>query len=146
MNNKSQKYGHQNCRRIEYYYEALKIDVNTSDYYMFSSVSRLDTFGYLYKYSFNPYNSENILLSYRDNSCQDKQFTILAYLQSNITYVLLVTTSYDHMNVQGPFSVIVDGPNRIHMKRISMYVLDCNLSYSRNERKRHTVKYQCDFQ
>ena len=119
--------------------------MNTSDYYRFSSISRLSTFGYLYKYSFDPYNSKNILLSHNGHVCNDKQFTILAYLQSNITYALVVTTSYDQMNVQGPFSVIVEGLNRINMKRIGMYVLTCNLTSSLNERKRQAVKYYSIF-
>ena len=94
LTNESQKFGHHNCKQLEYYYEALKINVNTSGYYILSSESILDTYGYLYKYPFDPYNSINDSLNTNDDSCEDMNFAIVAYLQVNITYVLVITTSY----------------------------------------------------
>jgi hypothetical protein len=141
LNNKSQKYNHHHCGQLEYYYEALKVAVNTSGYYMISSNSTLDTFGYLYTYPFDPYSFVDSSLDRSDNFYEDKQFTIIAHLQSNITYVLVITTSYKHMNIQGPFSVIVKGLDRINLKRMGMYVLSYNLSNSQEERKRHITEY-----
>jgi len=124
LNNKSPKQGHENCRQLQYYYEAIKIKVNTSDYYILSCISTLDTFGYLYKYPFDPYNSVNKpLIKNDDYLYEDENFVINFYLHFNITYVLMVTTSYEsQINLQGPFSVIVKGPDKVDMKQIGMYI------------------------
>ena len=121
LNSKSQRHDLQSCRPLEYYYEAIKVDMNTSGYYMFSSASNLDTYAYLYKHQFNPYSFEGTSLAQNDNSCEDRQFVITAYLHVNITYVLVITTSYNDRNVQGSFSVIVKGPDGMNMRRIGMY-------------------------
>lgn len=121
LNNESLKHGHHNCKQPEYYYEAVQINVNTSDYYMFSTESTLNTFGYLYEYPFDLYNSLDLSLSENDDSCETTQFQITAYLHFNITYVLIVTTPYDYMNEQGPFSVIVKGQDGVAMKPIGMH-------------------------
>ena len=73
LNNQSQKFSYHNCYSFEFYYEALQINVNTSDYHMFSSYSSLDTNGYLYQYWVDPYNSMDISLVQNDNSCEDTQ-------------------------------------------------------------------------
>ena len=95
--------------------------MNTSGYYIFSSESNLNTYGYLYEHQFNPYDSIDTSLARNDDSCGDKQFEIIAYLKFNITYILVVTKSYASANVQGPFSVFVEGPDKIVIKQMSMY-------------------------
>lgn len=108
------------------------INVNTSGYYMFSSASSFDAYGYLYEHYFNPYSSTDTSLLQDDNNClEDNQFKITAYLQSNIIYILVVTTSYYGESVQGSFSVFVKGPNKTIMNRMSMYIFSCYLSNSR---------------
>jgi len=119
LNNKSQKHTGFNCRQLDYYYEALEINVNTSGFYMFSSESRFDTYGYLYEHEFNPYNSIDTSLAQSDHTCNDDQLQILAYLNFNITYILIVTTFYAHE--QGPFSVFIEGSDKIKIKQMSMY-------------------------
>ena len=54
-------------------------------------------------------------------SCSRFQFYLAANLQINITYVLVVTT-FDP-NVQGEFSVIVNGPNNVDLNRTSKFFL-----------------------
>ena len=122
MNNKSQKHTNTNCYIPIYYFEALRIDVNTSGYYMFSTESSLDTFGYLYKHQFDPYSSNDNSFTLNDDFCEELQFAITAYLEVNITYVLVITiVREDYMNEQGPFCVIAKGPERVYMKRTGMY-------------------------
>ena len=122
LSDTNQQLSHHNCREYKYYYEGLKINVNTSGYYMFSSDSNFNIYGYLYEYQFDPYNAIDTSLAQNDDSCEDFEFQIIAYLHFNITYVLIVTSSHKHMNTQGSFSVIVKGPDRSHMKRIGMYI------------------------
>ena len=117
MNNKSQKHGHLHCERLDYYYEAVKINVNTSDFYLLSSYSNFNVYGYLYEHNFDPYDSSRNLLS-------NYNYRVTHYLQSNITYVLVITTMHGQKNAQGEFTIIVHGPNKIHMKKIGMYVFD----------------------
>lgn len=122
LNNKSPKHGHENCKQLQYYYEAIKIKVNTSAYYMLSGISTFDTFAYLYKYPFDPFNSADTPLIKDDERYQDvDDFAFHFYLHFNITYVLMVTTSYySKTYLQGPFSVIVEGQDKVDMKRIGM--------------------------
>ena len=122
LNNKSQKHTDFNCRPPDYYYEAFKINVNTSGFYMLSSESNLTIIGYLYEHQFNPYDSIDTSLARNgDDSCDDFQFKIIAYLKFNITYTLIVTTPYGYTYAQGPFSVFVKGPDEIEIKQMSMY-------------------------
>ena len=89
---------------------------------MLSSESNLTIIGYLYEHQFNPYDSIDTSLARNgDDSCDDFQFKIIAYLKFNITYTLIVTTPYTYTNQQGPFSVFVEGPDEIEIKQISMY-------------------------
>ena len=122
FDDKSQKFGHLNCRPLEYYFEAIKIDVDISGYYMLSSDSDLDTYGYLYEHEFDFYSSVESSLSWDDDYCENRQFSISTYLHYNSTYVLIVTISPNelYINMQGPFSVIAKGPSEINMKRIGM--------------------------
>ena len=121
LNNKSQKHTNFNCRQLDHYYEAFEINVNTSGFYMFSSKSSLNTSGYLYEHQFNPYDSIDTSLARNDDSCGKDQFQIVAYLKFNITYTLIVTTSYAYAYGQGPFSVFVEGPDEIEIRQMSMY-------------------------
>ena len=120
LNNKSQKHTDFNCRQPNHYYEALEINVNKSGFYMFSSESSFDAYGYLYEHQFNPYDSIDNSFARNDDSCDDDQFEIIAYLKFNITYILLVTTADAYANEQGPFSLFVQGPDEIKIKQMSM--------------------------
>ena len=95
--------------------------MNTSGYYIFSSESNLNTYGYLYEHQFNPYDSIDNSLARSDDSCDSGQLKLIAYLKLNITYTLIVTTQYTDVDEQGPFSLFVEGPNEIKIKQMSMY-------------------------
>ena len=121
MNDQSPKLSHHNCRHLEYYYESLEIEAKTSGYYMFSHDDDLDIYGYLYEYSFDPYSSMDTSFARSDMDCKKSQFKITAYLQSNITYILVITTKYDAVNIKGPFSLIVSGLDETNINRIGIY-------------------------
>jgi hypothetical protein len=71
------------------------------------------TYGYLYENSFDP-NNPNINLLIRNlYGCGD-QFEFTAALESNTTYILVVTTYLS--NITGAFSVFASGPNNINLK------------------------------
>jgi hypothetical protein len=68
----------------------------------------MDTRGYLYRTSFNPFSPATNLITEDDDSGGQLQFLIRARLESNETYVLVVTTHRE--NVTGSYSVSVGGP------------------------------------
>ena len=70
---------------IRYYYQSLRIQVTTSNVYTFACSSLLDTFGYLYSYSFDSSRPTTNLLTSDDDSNDNGQFRIRASLQSGFT-------------------------------------------------------------
>jgi hypothetical protein len=116
----SQTYGRTSCTSLNYYYETIQVNVVKTDWYTLSSNSSLDTYGYLYKDHFNPFNpSENLLLR-DDDGCFKNQFRLVTYLQSSARYVLVVTTYYS--NVTETFSIVAFGPDNVILNHISKYL------------------------
>lgn len=113
----SPKYGRVRCELLIHYYEAVQIKVVTSGWYIFSSSSRIGAFGYLYKDYFNPSESSEKLLSQNTASCSTNQFRLVFSLQSNITYVLVMTTV--HPENTGSFTIYASGLDNVAFKRIS---------------------------
>ncbi|CAF1633182.1 unnamed protein product, partial [Adineta steineri] len=104
----SQTYS-RDCRKSNYYYETIRVNVMETGYYALSSVSSMDTFGNIYKDDFNPMNPSENLQDYR--SCSFQDFKFIAYLYTGITYILVMTTYSP--NVTGNFSILTSGPNNI---------------------------------
>lgn len=122
MNEHSRKHNHQNCYLHDYYYETLRIDVLTSDYYVFSSESNINTYAYLYRDNWTSSYPELNLISFDDDSCIENQFRMTIYLQVNMTYILLVTTSAADKNIKGKISLIIEGPDKININTFRMYI------------------------
>jgi len=120
LTNNSRKHTSFNCRPLDHYYEAFEINVSTSGFYMFSSETSLNTYGYLFEHEFNLYDSIDNSLAQSDRLCYDDQLKIVTYLKFNITYILIITTQYAYANQKGPFSVFVKGPDAIEIKQMSM--------------------------
>jgi hypothetical protein len=101
-----------------FYYEAIKVRVYTNGKYTFTSISSLDTYGYLYANAFDPsFPSQNLIES-DDDSGGGGQFRINATLSSLQTYILVVTTFYpDRM---GAFSITALGPASVSL---SAYII-----------------------
>jgi hypothetical protein len=92
-----------------FYYEAIELHVNTTGTYTFTSLSNIDTYGYIYQGNFYP--SLNIR-EQDDDTGGNSQFRMTAFLRADLTYILVVTTFY--ASVTGPFSVVVSGSDNIY--------------------------------
>ena len=83
------------------------------------SNSSVDTYGYLYKRSFDPSSTSLNLLMEDDDSGSSEQFKLTAFLRPSITYVLVVTTSSPY--VTGQFSIIASGTSSINLVRVPVH-------------------------
>ena len=54
------------------------------------------------------------------DGCSNGQFKFFTYLESNTTYILVVTTFLP--KVRGAFLIIVFGPKNVTLKRLSEYI------------------------
>jgi hypothetical protein len=120
----------------KFYYEAIQVNVNETGSYSLGSSGSVDTYGYIYKDKFDPYNPFENLLSQNDEGCGNNQFKLITYLQSSTTYILVVTTYYAKRT--GAFSIFVFGPNNVSLKHISKY-----LYYVENNQHRFTEYRKC---
>ncbi len=90
-----------------------------SGYYSFRSYSTMDTYEFLYRNTFNPLSpSENLIVAQGDKG-SDLQFRLNTRLDGDMTYVLVMTT-YSFKDT-GAFSIIVQGPNKVILERLSEY-------------------------
>jgi hypothetical protein len=96
-------YSREVCYAPNYYYQAFQIDITLSGTYAFSSNSSIDTYGYLYKEAFEPANPIRNKITHDNDGCGNKQFWLQSFLQTNITYILVVTTFGE--NQSGSFSI-----------------------------------------
>ncbi|CAF0965024.1 unnamed protein product [Adineta steineri] len=111
----NQKYSRR-CDKLNYYYETIQISVITDEFYMIASNSSVDTYGYIYEHSFDPFNPSVNLILEDDENCEQEQFGLTVNLQVNIKYILVVTTfSPDAANA---FSIIVSGLTNANVERI----------------------------
>ena len=75
----------------------------------------MDTYGYLYSQNFYPNSPSLNLIRSDDDSGENNQFQFEVYLQSNMTYVLVLTT-LDPLMV-GNYEVIVQGLYTVNMRK-----------------------------
>lgn len=105
LNTSSETFSRDHCATLTYYYEAIRINVAIDGYYIFCSNSSIDTYGYIYLNTFDPFDLSSDLLASDDNGCDNQQFRLCVYLETSTLYVLLVTTN--DAGVTGAFSVRV---------------------------------------
>jgi hypothetical protein len=103
-----------------YYYEAIQMKVMEAATYSFRSNSTMDTYGYIYKDSFNSCDPALNLISEDDQSGGSNQFQLISSLRANTTYILVVTTF--RKSITGNFSILVSGPNDVTLNYISEYI------------------------
>ncbi len=111
------------CDKQNLYYESIQVKVNTTGYYSFRSYSTIDAYGFIYRNTFNPLNPLENLLHREDDSGSDLQFTLDIRLSGGMTYVLVMTTY--QLKETGAFSIIVQGPNKVILNRLSEYIYVC---------------------
>lgn len=97
-----------------YRYEAIRVAIytSTSGRYTFRSNSSLDTYGYLYNGSFNPFNPSLNLIASDDDSGGSGQFLFNVTLTYDNVYILVVTTYSP--NVTGVYTVTALGPASVY--------------------------------
>ena len=96
-----------------YYYQAIRVTVPTAGAYTFSSISSIDTFGYLYNDPFDPSNPSQNLIASDDDGGGSNQFRIIASLQPSRRYVLVVSTW--RAGDTGNFLVRASGPSSVDL-------------------------------
>ncbi len=111
------------CDKQNLYYESIQVKVNTSGYYSFRSYSDIDANGFIYRNKFNPLNPLENLLYAEEDSVSDLQFRLNIRLNSDMTYVLVMTTY--QLKETGAFSITVQGPNKVILNRLSEYIYVC---------------------
>ncbi|CAF3209397.1 unnamed protein product [Rotaria sp. Silwood2] len=98
---------------VSKYYQAIQVIVYTSGTYSLASSSSMDTYGYLYGGTFDPFNTNYNLLAQNDDQGGNNQFQMIVDLQAGVPYTLVFTTYQE--NVIGPFSIIAAGPDYVQM-------------------------------
>lgn len=115
---KSPVYGCDGWMSMNYYYEAIQINVIESGSYTISSSGGvMYMVAYLYTDYFNPFNtSKNLFTQYTDD-CDIDEFKLFGYLQSNTTYILVVATN--GRNYVDTIMILVSGSSNITFNRTS---------------------------
>jgi hypothetical protein len=115
-----------NCEQADYHYEAILMNVITAGFYSLQSYDNISTYASIYKNDFNRFNISQNLLS---NSSLDCTISDSIYLETNTTYILIVTTYYP--NVTGAFWIFLFGPNKVSFNRTSKYLYELfSINYS----------------
>jgi hypothetical protein len=73
----------------------------------------MDTYGYFYNDSFDPFYPSKNLITSNDDSDGDGQFRIYVTLESEQKYILVVTTF--HQNTTGNFLIKAIGPASVNL-------------------------------
>ena len=80
----------------------------------------MDTYGFIYRNTFDPLNPSENLLQAEDDSSFDFQFRLNILLSGNMTYVLVMTTY--QLKETGPFSIIIQSANEVILERLRKYI------------------------
>ncbi|CAF0857365.1 unnamed protein product [Adineta steineri] len=121
----SQTYS-RDCRKLNYYYETIRMRVVETGSYALISNSSMDIFGYIYEDDFNPMNPFENLLPQDYRACSSPDFKLIADLYTGTSYILVVTTSSP--NMRGNFSIRTSGPNNIFLDPYRVVSLVKNVS------------------
>ncbi|CAF2475288.1 unnamed protein product [Rotaria sp. Silwood2] len=100
-----------------YYYDTYQVTVPVDSSYNFMSISRANTYGYLYNGSFRSSSTSSNLLTFDDDSGGNRQFRFTFSLQRNLTYIFVPTTY--SMYTTGAYTVVVSGPELAILVRTS---------------------------
>lgn len=116
----SSKCNHRYCTLLNFYCEIIEIHTIELGQYIIISNSTLDLYGYVYDNSnFTLVDLSVNAIAANDNSACNKQFKISIEQRLNIPLILIVTTK--QQNEHDLFSLIVNGPNNVIMRRLGIY-------------------------
>ncbi len=88
--------------------------------YIFVSNSLMNTYGYFYNDSFDPFYPTRNLIASDDDSNSARQFLINVTLQFERRYILVVTTYTP--NVKGSFLIKAVGPTSLNLTSINQII------------------------
>jgi len=94
-----------------HYYEAIQIVVDRTGTYNITSLSGLDTHGYIYNGTFYPWSPATNQSLHDDDAGGNNQFRLTAFLEAGVPYTLVVTTH--GAGSTGPFSIVTTGPGNV---------------------------------
>jgi hypothetical protein len=124
------------CRSLNFYCEVLEIHTREAGYYTITSNSTIDIVGYVYESDFILFDLNLNAIKLDDSSHYNDQFKIILRRQMNTSFILIVTTN--NKSNQGVFSITVNGPSNVLMRRISMcgfsFLIYENSHFIENER------------
>ena len=118
LSTSSQSY-RRDCDKQIYYYESIRVKANQSGYYSFRSYSSIDTYGSIYRKTFNPLTPLENFLQTDDDNNNNLQFRLDVRLSGGAAYVLVITTY--PLKGMGAFSIVAFGVNTIVFERLSKY-------------------------
>lgn len=108
------------CAIYVAHYEAVKISVKTTGIYTIVSSKVLVTRAAIYIDNFDPFRPlENRLMTVYQN-CEDNRFRLIITLESDRTYILIVSTFF--LTSLSALTVSVSGPNNIALNSIREYL------------------------
>ena len=113
-----------------YYFEAIEVNVSIPGNFAFTSNSSIDTYGYFYNGTFDPYYPLSNLLQSNDDDAGNLQFRINIYLANTGSYVLVFTTFLT--NEQGAFSIFVSGADSVIFTKLDIIVNSTTDNSTRN--------------
>lgn len=99
------------CRQPNFYYEAIRVQISQNGNYTIRSISNIDTYGYIYNHSFDPWSPVKNILQKNDNGYGRNQFNFDITLYTINAFILVITTTLE--NVFGPFSIHIFGPGNV---------------------------------
>ena len=108
------------CGLAHYYYEAIRINIYEPSSYSFYGNSSMLISAYIYENEFNPLYPEIGMIYWTDQIYNNKQFYCKNFRHWNTTYILVITTL--NPNVTALFSILITGPSKANVNRISEYL------------------------
>ena len=107
-------------KKPSYHYETFEIHVKKTGSYVLWSKSEIDTYGYLYKDDFDPFQPFGNLIDQHGGKCNQGQLKFTRNFDENTKYILVITTYYP--NTTGNFTILISGENNVTMNRFRMCI------------------------
>jgi len=101
-----------------YDFDVVELRVQRNGRYHFQSNNTIRLCGYLYKNSFNPRNSSLNLINSYANDLGVYVFAFIQELESNETYILVVSSSF-YGSQSRSYSIMAVGPSMISFQSIN---------------------------
>ena len=107
LTNRSPLFTRLNQQNNSFYYQSIQLFVRKSAVYTVSSGASIYLHCSLYNNSFNPNNPSNNLITFASHSDTNRNPSFSTYLNTGVTYILVVTTVNPY--VTGSFNITVSG-------------------------------------